>query len=247
MQSLSAHQVLSVWERGVHLDPVGRALLLLAECYPERKLSQLAALPLGRRDLLLLHLRRGILGPRLSGFGRCQSCDEQVQFALDIDEVFQSAPEGDPFVFPAEHSIEVSGIELRFRLPDSNDLTSIADCVETDKAARLLLERCVSRAEGSSQNDSAEELSDEVGVVIAHEVGQLDPLAEIRLNLRCPECEESWPLVLDVATFVWSEIVLLAKGLLHEVHALARAYAWREEDILAMSARRRRVYLGMVS
>ena len=43
-----------------------------------------------------------------------------------------------------------------------------------------------------------------------------------------------------------AELATQAKRLLREVHFLARAYGWREADILAMSARRRQAYLEMV-
>ena len=76
---------------------------------------------------------------------------------------------------------------------------------------------------------------------------ELDPLAEVRLELNCPQCQRHWPVTLDIASFFWNEIVSRAKRLLHDVHVLARAYAWREEDILKMSERRRQYYLNMVS
>ncbi len=62
-----------------------------------------------------------------------------------------------------------------------------------------------------------------------------------------PQCPHRWPVTLDIASFFWNEIAVQAKRLCHEVHVLARAYAWREADILAMSERRRQYYLNMVS
>jgi hypothetical protein len=49
-----------------------------------------------------------------------------------------------------------------------------------------------------------------------------------------------------VVAYFWSEINAWAYRLLGEVHSLASAYGWREEDILAMSPWRRHVYLEMV-
>ncbi len=51
----------------------------------------------------------------------------------------------------------------------------------------------------------------------------------------------------DVVSFFWSEICVQAKRLLREVHTLARAYGWREADILNMSTARRQFYLEMVT
>ena len=78
-------------------------------------------------------------------------------------------------------------------------------------------------------------------------MAERDPMAEIQIQLACPACTQHWPLILDIASFVWTEIATQAKRLLAEVHILARAYGWREADILAMSDRRRRHYLDMVS
>jgi hypothetical protein len=51
----------------------------------------------------------------------------------------------------------------------------------------------------------------------------------------------------DIGAFLWEEIAAQARRLLREVHTLARAYGWREADILVMSAARRQAYLEMVS
>jgi len=53
-------------------------------------------------------------------------------------------------------------------------------------------------------------------------------------------------MTFDILTYLWSEIEDWAQRLLLEVHTLALAYGWSERDILAMSPRRRRLYLEMV-
>ena len=73
-----------------------------------------------------------------------------------------------------------------------------------------------------------------------------DPQAQIKLALVCPGCSYAWHALFDVAAFLWSEVHAWAKRILYEVHTLARAYGWREADILAMSARRRQIYLDLV-
>jgi hypothetical protein len=75
------------------------------------------------------------------------------------------------------------------------------------------------------------------------------PISIRRLSgarLRCPACKASQQVLFDIAAFFWSEIGACAKRLLREIHLLARAYCWREADILAMSAWRRECYLAMV-
>ena len=46
--------------------------------------------------------------------------------------------------------------------------------------------------------------------------------------------------------FLWDEVDVRARRLLDEVHALAGAYGWSEQRILALSEARRRAYLDRV-
>ena len=50
----------------------------------------------------------------------------------------------------------------------------------------------------------------------------------------------------DIVSFFWAEIDAWARRVLREVNVLARAYGWRESDILALSPVRRQIYLSMV-
>lgn len=75
---------------------------------------------------------------------------------------------------------------------------------------------------------------------------ELDPQAVVRLKIVCDSCQHQWDEEFEVASFLWGEVDAWAGRLLREVHVLARAYAWREEDILAMSSRRRHCYLEML-
>ena len=56
----------------------------------------------------------------------------------------------------------------------------------------------------------------------------------------------AWEASVDVGSFVWEEIAAEARRVVHEVDRLARAYGWREADILAMTPARRRTYLALV-
>jgi hypothetical protein len=50
-------------------------------------------------------------------------------------------------------------------------------------------------------------------------------------------------VLFDIATFFWAEVSAHARRLIRDVHALARAYGWREVEILSMSGWRRERYL----
>jgi hypothetical protein len=73
-----------------------------------------------------------------------------------------------------------------------------------------------------------------------------DPMAETRLTLHCPKCENIWDETLDVVAFLWEEIEARARRLLLEIHTLALAYGWTEAEILSLTEDRRGRYVEMV-
>lgn len=124
-------------------------------------------------------------------------------------------------------ALRPTGSELAFRLPTSADVMAAG-------SARALALRC------------APELAEEAQDALADAICALDPQAQIELSLRCPACAHAWLELLDIAAFLWTEVAHLARRLLADVHLLALSYGWREADILAMSALRRRHYLDLV-
>ena len=92
-----------------------------------------------------------------------------------------------------------------------------------------------------------EALPDEVTVILGESVLERDPQAEVQIDMTCPQCQYHRPSLFDVSRFLWTEIQAQAKRLLREVHILARAYGWRETEILALSNVRRQFYLEMMA
>ena len=82
---------------------------------------------------------------------------------------------------------------------------------------------------------------------LSQHLTEADPQAEILLDLQCPVCQHSWQSLFDIVAFFWSELQVQAQRLLQEVHVLARAYGWRESDILSLSSTRRQFYLKLIS
>ena len=64
-------------------------------------------------------------------------------------------------------------------------------------------------------------------------MAELDPLADVRLNLHCPDCAQEWEAGFDIVSFIWAELNAWARRLLGEVHELALTYGWSEAEILA--------------
>ena len=244
MRPLAARDLLQVWEQGEGQHPVDRALTLLGAGCPESSWEELVTLSVGQRDALLLALRELTLGSRLDGFATCPECHGRVEFAVDSREL-RAANE----VEREEPKLTLTSeeVEIRFRLPDSRDLAAIVECGDAEAGRHLLVERCVLQARKRGKEIAVDGLSQVAIEALAARLAEADPLSEVSLDLRCPECDHTWPVMLDIVSFFWTEVATQAQRLLQEVHTLARAYGWREADILAMSAQRRRSYLEMAA
>lgn len=247
MRPLAAREVLEVWEQGQGHGPTVRALALLAAVSPGAPWEELEALPLGERDRRLLGLRLATSGPRLDAFARCPACGEPLDLALDAAALAAACAPALP-----EGELARDGLALRFRPLCSADLLAVErwavqEIQTIEEARRRLAGCCILDARRGGEAVDADELSDEELTELSRALGEADPGAELLFDLRCPACATSWQQALDVAAFVWEELEAQARRVLAEVHLLARAYGWREPDVLALSPRRRRFYLEMVS
>ena len=241
MRALSGSEILAIWETGWGRHAVDQALTVLSVALGAAP-QEFAALSVGERDALLLAVREATFGPELKGFAECGTCAERLEFAVPLAGVRVMAPAE---AAARTHEVVADGVTLRFRLPDSHDLGAIEGCADVDDGRRRLVERCVLEISRDGEPASCSQLSDAVLASLAARMGELDPQGEVLLDLRCTACGHAGPMLLDIATFLWAELTVQAKRLLREVHALARAYAGSEADILAMSAWRRRCYLEM--
>ena len=250
MHALSASQLLAVWERALGRPHAERALALLAPACPELSPEELARLSVGRRDALLLTLREWTFGPRLACRAACERCGEPLELGFEVKDIRAVRAEAEA----AEAlTLSLDDYEVTFRLPDSRDLSAVAAEVERggedfNDARQSLLARCVLRVVegGEERAQGALALPERVREAVAARMAEADPQSDIQLALSCPACEHRWSVAFDIVSYFWSEIGAWAGRTLREVHTLASAYGWREEDILAMSPRRRHAYLEMV-
>ncbi|MBB4634924.1 phage baseplate protein [Longimicrobium terrae] len=241
MTPLSARALLGAWEAGAAQHPLDRALTVLLAAGTAESRAELAALPLAERDARLLGLRAEMVGPDLSAFTTCGQCGERLEFSLDTAVL--AASRGAAL---GEHEARAEGWRVRFRLPDSRDAALAARTRGVDEARRLLAERCLLEIDGPDGPAEADDLPEPVRAAVGEAMAAAAPTAEVDLELACPACGAEWRSVLDVPGFFWTELAARARRLLGEVHTLARAYHWSENEILSMTPRRRRAYLDLV-
>lgn len=211
--------ILDLWESGAGASPLDRALMLLASGRPELSEAERLDLALGARDRAIASFRAELFGAGVELTARCPHCAGEVEFALPDAAA----------LFPASSpTCEMLGSG---RPATSADLKAAAAAAVQGRDPRTAL---------------AERLGLDPGLpaeAIDHALEALDPAAELRLGLACPDCGGEWAATFDVVDCAWREIEAEGARLADEVAALARAYGWREADTLAMSRARRRLYL----
>lgn len=241
MRTLPAAALLDAWESGLHVSALQRALILLGAACPDAPREVLALLPIGQRDRRLLTLREQIFGARLASLATCPQCGEELELACDVGEI--------RIPYPDEHTeiqARVGEYTVEMRLPNSLDLAALAAHDRVAAPGQFLFLRCLLEARQAGEPCSAAELPATVVEAVIEQLGQVDPQADIRIAMSCPACGHSWQAPFDIVSFFWCELDAWARRTLREIHHLARAYGWREAEILALSPRRRQLYLQQI-
>ena len=73
---------------------------------------------------------------------------------------------------------------------------------------------------------------------------EVDPLAELDIEVVCGACGHAWDEVFDIGPYLWTELDRAARAVLGTVATLARAFGWSEEQVLGLSPARRAWYLA---
>jgi hypothetical protein len=241
VRPLAAAEILDLWEALQQAPPGERPLVLAAAASGGRDRAQLAALPLGALDALLMALRERTFGPQAEAVDGCPSCGALLEAAVDLRALREAAPAA------ATREYEGAGVRLRCRLPSLDDVQRAAAEPDDGRARELLLRSCVTEAERGGTPLSREQLPAELLEQVARLIEEGDPLADVRIALRCPDCGHGWDARFDITSFLLAELRGRSQRLLGEVHQLARAYGWSEREILALSPWRRRAYLEAVA
>lgn len=246
---LTAEDLLRLWELGLHAARLTREDALLqasGETPPPRAL--------GARNAGLLAAHARWFGPALSLQSRCPACGEVIEYCVDSGAMAQSLRRSPPTREPA--LLTLGSHHLRLRAPDADDLAQ-AEAAGDGQFEATLLATCV-----LPQQDEADEPADrsthataaaavtawseEVRAAALARIEALDPAASVGFDLQCPACNTAWLAPLDPGAVLWRKLQTGAERMLQEIDLLARAYGWREPDILALSPLRRAAYLQLV-
>ncbi|WP_371680468.1 hypothetical protein [Streptomyces sp. NBC_01276] len=245
MAVLTQERLLRGWEEGLGQGRVARAVALAAAA-GGRSFEEVCDLPLGARDALLVGLRGACFRGDVQALADCPACGEELEVAVPLSDL---RPRGEA----VGGEVTVRGHRVRFRALTSRDVLAVEAAGPASAGARRrLVARCVLTVDGEAVDreavggEAVGALGDEVLDAVAAALPGVDPGADIRLDLTCALCGHGWAAPFDVAAHLWADVDACARGLLGDVHTLARAYGWREEEVLALSAARRRFYLEAV-
>ncbi len=111
---------------------------------------------------------------------------------------------------------------------------------------KALLHSCIIEVRRNGVQASAELVPESVAIELSAHMAEIDPQGDIQLSLVCPKCDRRWDAVLDIASYLWSEINAWALRTLREIDVLATAYGWTETEILRLSPWRRQAYLEII-
>jgi hypothetical protein len=239
MRAPTASELLLVWERSGAQTPAERALELLALAQRGDSAEDLRSLTVGRRDGVLLDIHELLFGSKLDAEGECAACGEAVEFSIHTHEL--RLRDSEP-LSPAR--LAVDGYELSFRLPTGGDLAAVSREADAAAARNRLVERCVLGVRRDGKEVDHATLPQAVVEAMGERMAQADPQGDVVLALSCPACGHQWTAAFDAAAFVWDELDAWSRRTLYDVHVLAAAYGWGEQEILALGPRRN-VYLEL--
>lgn len=243
--------LLTLWEQGLQAPRRQRddALLACAHAAPPPQ-------ALGQRQVALLAAHAQWFGPALALRSACPACQAELAWEVDsaaLSQTLAQMPAGS-----AEPGLTHAGGRLHLRAPQADDVDR-AVAAGPQAYADALLAACVAswQPEPATAPDAAPDTAcaplpapadwpADLREAALARLEALDPAASVSFALDCPACGQAWDAPLDPGAALWRKVQAAAERLLQEIDLLARAYGWREADVLALSPLRRAAYLQLV-
>ncbi len=211
------------------------------------------SLTLGDRNERLLTLRQAHLGDDLNLVATCPHCGVDVEATVSCDQLIAAGSEDDATdrdgakAERGSWDLTLDGYRIRMRpLRVAAEVGAVA-ADDLESARAVLITAAVTEAFREADVVEPTQLPEAVVVAAGDSVLQADRLAEVELQIMCPECSRSWPASLDVSRLVPEELSRLGAELLGDVDLLARTYGWTEAAVLALPAARRATYVALAS
>ncbi|MEE6179645.1 hypothetical protein [Mycobacterium sp. 050134] len=195
-----------------------------------------ARLPVGDLDWLIVGHRRELRGDSLVAEGSCDRCAAIIDLQLSIADYAayhrprpsRSAVPGSDGWLTLRHMPDVS-----FRIPAVADVVS---SLESDVPRAALLRSCT-RGPVTARAARAVETA----------LARLAPTLRADVSGTCPECSASVVFDLDARELCMAELRFVAASVYDDVNLIASMYHWSDTAILDLPSARRRCYADMIA
>lgn len=199
---------------------------------------------LERRIQALLAVVVATGGRQVTTTTRCThvDCAQPIELDLDLSDFTREHPR------EACEWVATDGSTLIIRPPTGRDqLDWLAasrregTCLPVSMASDLVVS--INGQSPSRGWRVPEERLDEIGKHLA----RYDPLTVLQLDVECPSCLRQLRVDLDLTDVLVRQLAEVQTKLLDEIHRLATAYHWSEEQIVSIPSWRRTYYLKRVN
>jgi hypothetical protein len=195
-----------------------------------------SGLAIGDCDRLFAAIYLQYFGERIEGTALCRNCNEPFESSFSLRDLMASLEDdaAAKATGPDEDGIYTLLDGRRFRLPRAEDQYSVIG-LEAEKAAAVLLERCVVEGDPLESPEIIQSAMDEVGAVL-----------DLDLEATCPKCGALQSVRFDIQTYLLRAFAYEKRFLNHEVHLIAMAYGWGHAEILNLPREDRRAFVRLI-
>ena len=231
-------------------------------------------LTLGEKNMALLLLRKLTLGDKLILLTNCPYCKEKMTQVVSISKLIRSELDRKIDVTNEQGRCgardvtimnDQNGTEYKVKLRPMTvgDLHTIhgsirekkmeasyIDNLGEDSMKRFVIERVIETNILESIPSLPTNIYDKASSLafrIMEELGELDPLSNIRFSITCPVCNKNSVEDFYPEYFVFSEIADYHKKLEDDLNWIALHYGWSEQEIMEMAISKRKKYIKLIN
>jgi hypothetical protein len=218
---------------------------VLGRCL-EPAAEHLGAWTLDRRLRGLLMVARETQGDRIICKLHCANpdCGREMELELSVGQLLSTPEPAERFCWCASPDFN-----LELRLPTGCDQTLWREAAATgaeagDEGVALRLATSLVSSVNGQTPASGWSLPDEWLPALDAAFGERDALASLQLQAACPWCGIVHAIEPDLEALALSCLAAEQKRVIEEIHQLASAYHWTEDEVLAVPRGRRSYYLA---
>lgn len=176
----------------------------------------LSRLTIGDMAALILQIRRMVFGEYIFSIMPCPSCNTEMSLELKISHILQP-----PLNEPKDcYDIKVENFMFKLRPVTNGDINQTRENINQKNFTERIIRTCII----SSTPELEEEIDYNLLEKISLNLAELDPQADLILDLVCPNCKHIFQVPFFPEDFLLREFDALQQQFEMEVHWLAFNY-----------------------